>query len=160
MTECNDLCLTLDGAVTAFVSLIGLHVWWSKCLLNLPAHCETDFTFCLQFISEYDDWTVDLQRWPTPHPPWGSLATPTIYPRHNHSELNNSYNSSCLLHTILLTLYHFNFKTKYCNSHNVVGKACLPEWFMHFIYVTPTIVFLTQLSLNPLSKGATKGTKL
>ena len=151
-----------DGVVTAFVSLIGLHVWWSKCLLNLPAHCETDFTFCLQFISEYDDRTVDLQRWPTPHPPWGSLATPTIQSTPDITTRSSttpttppaSYTPYCY-HFTILTL-----KKKHCNSHHVVGKACLAQWFIHSISVTPTIVFLTQLPLNPLSKGATKGTKL
>ncbi|CAL8238986.1 unnamed protein product [Gadus morhua 'NCC'] len=63
---------------------------------------------------EYDDRTVDLQRWsysPSTLRIPGCTYNP-IYTRHNHSELNNSYNSSCLLHTILLPLYHFNILKK------------------------------------------------
>ena len=106
-----------------------------------------------------NSWSATMAYSPSTLRIPGYTYTP-IYPRHNHSELNNSCNSSCLLHTILLTLYHFNFITKYCNSHHVVGQSCLAQWFIHSISVAPTIVFLTQLPLNPLSKGATKGTKL
>ena len=107
-----------------------LHTFgFSKCLLNAPAQCETDFTFGNWLQS--DGWpglsssSVLYRR-----PPWRHLATPAL-PSTPHITTQSA--------TTLPTAHHtddMNHSMSHDMNHSMSHYIRTPMfWFVHFISV-------------------------